>query len=93
MSIHSHACPDILEKFKSLIQKYPTAFWLPDMPLTIIPGHEHHILTGDAVPSYQLPYRKSPNKISAIKIELERMLKLKIIEPSNSPWGSPLHLS
>ena len=39
--------------------------------------------------SYQLPYRKSPSELSAIKTELERMLKLKIIEPPNSPWGSP----
>ena len=80
---------DILEKFKHLIRKYPTAFWLPDTPLTVIPGHEHRILTGDAAPSYQLPYRKSPSELSAIKTELEHMLKLKIIKTSNSPWGSP----
>ena len=88
-SRYSHVRPDILEKFKNLIRKYPTAFWLPDTLLTVIPGHEHRILTCDAAPSYQLPYRKSPSELSAIKTELERMLKLKIIEPSNSPWGSP----
>ena len=88
-SIYSHVRRDILGKFKNLIRKYPTAFWLLDMPLTVIPGHEHRILTGDAAPSYQLPYRKSPSELSVIKSELERMLKLKIIEPSNSPWGSP----
>ena len=76
-SKYSHVRPDILEKFKNLIRKYPKAFWLPHTPLTVIPGHEHRILTGDAAPSYQLPYRKSPSELSAIKTELERMLKLK----------------
>ena len=88
-SIYSHVRPHILEKFKNSIRKYPTAFWLPDTPLAVIPGHEHRILTGHAAPSYQLPSRKSPNKFTSVKTELERMLKLKIIEPSNSPWGSP----
>ena len=55
-STYSHVRSDILATFKNLIRKYPTAFWLPDTPLTIILGHEHHILTGDAAPSYQLPY-------------------------------------
>ena len=88
-SIYSYVRPDILEKFENLIRKYPTAFWLPDTPLTVIPGHEHRSLTGDAAPSNQLPNQKSPSELSAIKTELGRMLKLKIIEPSNNLWGSP----
>ena len=81
----------IAAKFKNLIRKYLIAFWLPDTPLTIIPGNEHcnNILTGDVAPGYQLPYRKSLSELSAIKTELDCMLKLKIIEPSDSPWGSP----
>ena len=86
---YGHVNPDILAKFKDIIRKYLAAFWLPGVNLEVIKGAEHQILTGDASRSYTLPYRKSPSELSAIKSEIERMLKMNTIEPSNSPWGSP----
>ena len=62
---------------------------MPTSPLYPIKGFYHDIDTGDSPPVYKLPYRKSPAELQAIKNELERMLRLRIIEPSHSPWGVP----
>ena len=86
---YEHVHPHIMKNFKTLLRKYPTAFWLPGSPLSIIKGHEHRIETGDASPTYQLPYGKSPSELAAVKTEIQCMLEMNIIEPSSSPWGSP----
>ncbi|XP_068756924.1 uncharacterized protein [Montipora capricornis] len=80
---------DIMKRFKELICQYPTAFLLPGSPLRAVKGFEHRIDTGDAPPIYSHPYKKSPAELRAIKTEIERMLKLKIVQPSQSEWGSP----
>ena len=36
-----------------------------------------------------MPYRKSLEELLAIKNELQRMLNMKIIQPSRSEWGAP----
>ena len=46
------------------------------------------IITSSEKPIYQHPYRKSEKEKQAIRLELERMLQAKIIEPSTSPWSS-----
>ena len=71
------------------MRKYSTAFLLPSSLLGQIQGFEHHIDTEDALPVYKHPYRKSPEELLAIKNELQRMLKMKIIQPSKSEWGAP----
>ena len=80
---------DIMKGFKELICQYPTAFLLPGNPLKAVKGFEHRIDTADAPPIYRHPYKKSPEELRAIKTEIERMLKLKIIQLSQSEWGSP----
>ena len=79
---------EVIVKFKEILRKYPEAFHLPGTPLGTIKGFYHNIDTGDSPPVYQLPYRKSPAELSAIKNELQRMLSLNIIKPSHSPYGS-----
>ena len=86
---YAHVPTKILQQFKALLRKYPQAFHLPTSPLYPIKGFYHDIDTGDSPPVYKLPYRKSPAELQAIKNELERMLRLRIIEPSHSPWGVP----
>lgn len=51
---------------------------------------EHAINTGDARPIKQKYYRLSPDKQAALEKELDRMLKEGIVEPSFSPWNSPV---
>ena len=86
---YAHVPADIMLQFKALLQQYPQAFYLPNSPLSCIKGFRHNIDTGNAPPVYRLPYHKSPAELKAIKEELERMLRLHIIEPSHSPWGAP----
>ena len=78
--------------FCSLIRKFPQVFYLPSVQLSTIKGFQHNIETGEANPVYRLPYRKSPSELAAIKTELERMIKMEIIQPSNSAWGAPIIL-
>ena len=87
--VYSNVDADIMKRFKELICQYPTAFLLPGSPLRAVKGFEHRIDTGDAPPIYSHPYKKSPAELRAIKTEIERMLKLKIVQPSQSEWGSP----
>ena len=76
---YAHLDPALKDKFKELIRKYSSVFWLPGAPLGTIHGFEHNIPTGDATPIHHLPYRKSPSELQAIKEEIQRMLQLSII--------------
>lgn len=51
---------------------------------------EHHIDTGNATPIKKRHYPISPAKEALLYEELDRMLKLGVIEESKSPWSSPV---
>ena len=51
-------------------------------------GVECEIDTGDAPPVLNQPYRLSPHERDIIREEVAKMLKLGVIQPSKSPWGS-----
>ena len=53
---------------------------------------EHVIDTGDALPVKQRHYPVSPAVQDLLYKELDRMLELGVIEPSESPWCSPVVL-
>ncbi|GBP06340.1 Transposon Tf2-6 polyprotein [Eumeta japonica] len=50
---------------------------------------EHDIDTGDAVPIKSKHYPMSPPRQEEAYAEIERLLRLGVIEESNSPWCSP----
>lgn len=50
----------------------------------------HKIDTGEAYPIKQRCYRLSPVKQKALINEVDKMLELKVIEPCESPWLSPV---
>ena len=52
----------------------------------------HHIDTGGNKPVNSAPYRVSPTERAIIDSEISRMLEDNIIEPSKSPWASPVVL-
>ena len=52
----------------------------------------HHIDVGNNKPINSAPYRVSPTERRVIESEVSRMLEEKIIEPSKSPWASPVVL-
>ena len=62
-------------------------FHLSNSLLSTIKCFYHNIDTGQASLDYLLPYCKSPAGLASIKDELERMIKLKIIQYSHSTWG------
>lgn len=47
---------------------------------------EHNIDTGDAEPIYKRPYPVSPANQQKMSRELDRMIKLGVVEPADSPW-------
>lgn len=54
--------------------------------------HTHHIDTGDKLPIKQRHYPISPAVQKLVDAEIERMLKLGVIEESESSWSSPIVL-
>ena len=52
----------------------------------------HKIDTGDARPIHQAPRRLPMSKKQVAEKEVQRMLDMGIIEPSTSPWSSPIVL-
>lgn len=53
---------------------------------------EHIIDTGDAAPIRIGQYPLSPEKKKALNDELDRMLELDVVTPSESPWNNPVLL-
>ena len=86
---YSHVHPAVLNQFDTLLREYPHAFLLPGATLRRIHGTEHHINTGNALPSYKPPYRMSPSELQAVRDQITAILKQDIIRPSKSPWGAP----
>ena len=54
--------------------------------------YSHRIETGDARPIKQAPYRVCPEKKGEIEKQVKELLQNDIIEPSMSPWQSPVVL-
>ena len=53
---------------------------------------EFTIRTLDVAPIFSHPYRRSLRANSAIDEKVQKMLRMDIIEPSKSPWSSPIVL-
>lgn len=72
----------VLEEFKSLFCPKETP------PATDI--IQHHISTGSAKPIYQKPYRTPHHQKPLVENFVREQLEAGIIEPSESPWSSPV---
>ncbi|GFV00982.1 CCHC-type domain-containing protein [Trichonephila clavipes] len=53
---------------------------------------KHRIFTGDHAPINQRAYRVSPTERRIIHEEIQKMLDEGIVQPSESPWSSPIVL-
>ncbi|UYV64864.1 hypothetical protein LAZ67_3002201, partial [Cordylochernes scorpioides] len=51
---------------------------------------KHRINTGDAKPSKKM--RVSPSERKVIQEEVDRMMEMEVVQPSESPWASPVVL-
>jgi hypothetical protein len=79
------------ERFQQLLRKYPDV--LRTTVMVCEPKHSvvHHIQT-KGPPVHCRPRRLAPDKFKAAKEEFDSMLASGIIQPSSSPWASPLHM-
>lgn len=88
--------PDLSEdqasKLCSLLSSFADVFDLGDKPLGRSTTVTHRIDTGDARPIHRRPYRVSHAERGIIQNEVEKMLAKDVIEPSSSPWASPVVL-
>jgi transposase InsO family protein len=80
------------EAMRAMLRRNPQAFAAPDRPPVIAPNVEHHIYLDDPMPVKQAPYRQSPQKQAIVHAEVQRLLEKGLIQPSTSPWSSPVSL-
>lgn len=83
---------DLTTEQKSKINEIAKSFLTcdDDIPLTRTNVLEHEIDTGDAKPIRQRYHPVSPYVQAAMDKELERMLRLGVVQSSESPWSSPV---
>ena len=75
---------------ESVRRDYPSLL-LPDLRTSPRHSVEHSIET-NGPPIYSRPRRVTPEKLTVIKTYVSDMMEQGILRPSNSPWGSPVHL-
>ena len=81
---------DQREKAMELLQRYSILFAKEGQPLThpYSREFEHRIETGDHPPVACPPAQCAPIEREKIRKEVEEMLQLGVIEPSNSAWAT-----
>ncbi|CAG2203683.1 unnamed protein product [Mytilus edulis] len=77
-------------EFKNLLIKHKDSFSKSSADIGRTDLVDHTINTGDALPIRQRPRRIPLAKMEAAEAEIERMAKDGLIEPSTSPWNSPV---
>ena len=90
--------PRLTEKEKTelceLLKAHQRCF-SSDMEETLcrsVVGFEHVIETGHHRPVRSLPRRLAPAERETVQLEVEEIMKAGVIEPSYSPWASPVVL-
>jgi hypothetical protein len=81
----------ISESVKLLLNKYKDVFpdKLPGLPPSRDHDHEIKLVPDAAIPKKKM-YRMSPLEIEAVKKELNELIERGAIQPSKSPFGSPV---
>ena len=81
-----------LKRLKRAIYQYQDVFLGVDGKLGLTHMAEHHIDTGDHPPIKQPPRRIPQAQRAVVEEEVKKMLEQGIVEPSCSPWASPIVL-
>jgi deoxyadenosine/deoxycytidine kinase len=76
---------DVIAEFEDVFSSNPNDIGLNE-------SVQHEIDTGDHHPIRQQPYRLSFAEREIVQKEIEKMLAADVIEPSRSPWASPIVL-
>ena len=84
--------PEEREQMSSVLKEYQGIFATNLSEIGLTTQAEHRIETGDASPIKQLP-RRLPNALKpVVEEQVQEMLQNDVIEPSKSPWASPIVL-
>jgi hypothetical protein len=87
-----HLSSNDQEKLQELLTKYQDIFAKSNDDLLQTDRVQHRINTGTAKPIRQTPRRLPLGKREIEKADIDNMLDRKVIEPSKSPWSSPVVL-
>ncbi|GFV04477.1 hypothetical protein TNCV_11951 [Trichonephila clavipes] len=79
-------------KLSELLRKFSGLFTKTDKSTAAKTNVKHSIFTGDHAPINQRAYRVSPTERRIIHEEVQKMLDEGIVQPSESPWSSPVVL-
>ncbi|UYV68861.1 hypothetical protein LAZ67_6001298, partial [Cordylochernes scorpioides] len=80
------------EKLRNLLRNYRDIFEFRKKEASKTDNVKHRISTGDHLPTKQRPYRVAPAERQIIQEEVNKMEEIGIIQPSASPWASPVVL-
>ena len=80
------------QRFFKLLNQYSDIFSTDNNDLGRTKMLNHSIHTGDSQPVRQQPRRMAPSQKQHLKGLLQEMLANNVIQPSNSPWASPIVL-
>ncbi|UYV85062.1 K02A2.6-like, partial [Cordylochernes scorpioides] len=80
------------EKLRNLLKNYTDIFEFSKRKQFKDVNVKHRINTGDHLPTKQRPYRVAPRERQIIQDEVNKMENFDIIQPSESPWASPVVL-
>ncbi|CAF4944161.1 unnamed protein product [Pieris macdunnoughi] len=86
----SHLNSEEKEALLQLCSNYSDIFHLPNENLTYTNAIRHEIRTTTDVPIHTKTYRFPEIHKVEVRNQIDKMLKQNIIEPSNSPWSSPI---
>ncbi|RUS78761.1 hypothetical protein EGW08_013477 [Elysia chlorotica] len=78
-------------KFRKILNGYPELLQPTFSTAEVKHGVKHFIPTKDR-PVFARARRLAPDKLASAKQEFLEMEKMGIIQKSNSPWASPLHM-
>ncbi|GFX33113.1 hypothetical protein TNCV_5042811 [Trichonephila clavipes] len=79
-------------KLSELLRKFSGLFTKTDKLTATKTNVKHRIFTGDHATINQRAYRVSPTERRIIHEEVQKMLDEGIVQPSESPWSSPVVL-
>ena len=88
----NHLTPQQSVQLKILLQNNSDIFSQGPNDLGRTSVVQHHITTDATPPIRQRPYCAAPAQHTKITNHIAEMLDSNIIEPSNSPWASPVVL-
>ena len=88
----THLSSEVEKELKEILVEYGDVFATSNTDLGYCDVLQHDIDTGDAAPIKQSPRRPPLAAVEAEDQILDDMLRAGVIEPSNSPWASPVCL-